>query len=55
MKAVVLDLLRRYLNVEHHFQQGKRHHYQLVLVTGSGRGKGRREVPQALGRIREEP
>lgn len=23
MKAVVLDLLRRYLRVEHHFQQGK--------------------------------
>jgi hypothetical protein len=26
MKTVVLDLLRRYLHVEHYFQQGKRHH-----------------------------
>uniref|UniRef100_D3ZBE2 acetyl-CoA carboxylase n=1 Tax=Rattus norvegicus TaxID=10116 RepID=D3ZBE2_RAT len=33
MKAVVLDLLRRYLNVEHHFQQGKRHHPQLCVIN----------------------
>ncbi|KAH0516969.1 Acetyl-CoA carboxylase 2 [Microtus ochrogaster] len=36
MKTVVLDLLRKYLNVEHHFQQGKRCYPPLVTGTNSG-------------------
>lgn len=31
MKTVVLDLLRKYLNVEHHFQQGKK---EMLPTTG---------------------
>ncbi|KAK2494079.1 hypothetical protein MC885_018322, partial [Smutsia gigantea] len=31
MKTVVLDLLRRYLSVEHHFQQGKAHYDKCVI------------------------
>lgn len=30
MKAVVLDLLRKYLNVEHHFQQA---HYDKCVIN----------------------
>ncbi|KAK1328437.1 hypothetical protein QTO34_012010 [Cnephaeus nilssonii] len=37
MKAVVLDLLKRYLQVEHHFQQGKRRpgtaHYDKCVIN----------------------
>ncbi|KAB1255557.1 Acetyl-CoA carboxylase 2 [Camelus dromedarius] len=33
MKAVVLDLLRKYLLVEHHFQQGKSPHYDKCVIN----------------------
>lgn len=56
MKAVVLDLLRRYLSVEHHFQQGKGCRAPLGSATGSGQSKGEGPAsPSWVSRLPHSP